>query len=64
MIQIGRTVIMEMANYSPAKSTYGKVLEQIEKDKIKVLWKDGTISIVPEFWVGTFSCDNKVLKEK
>jgi hypothetical protein len=60
MIQIGRTVIMEQANYSPPKSTYGKVLEQIDGNKIKVLWKDGTTSTVPEFWVGTFSCDDKL----
>jgi hypothetical protein len=58
MIKIGRTVIMEMANYSPAKSTYGKVLEQIDENKVKVLWEDNSISIVPEFWVGVFNCDD------
>ncbi len=58
MIKIGRTVIMEIANYYPEKHTYGKVIEQLENEKVKIQWEDGTVSDVPEFWVGTFTNGN------
>lgn len=60
MIQIGRTVIMEQSNCTPDKNTYGKVLGQADSKKINVLWEDGSVSTVPEFWLGTFSCDDKL----
>jgi len=63
MIDVGRTVIMEMANYSPDSHTYGKVIKQLENDKVKVQWENGLVSIVPEFWVGIFTCDNYLFQK-